>query len=120
MTTIAAADAPPLPGLIRIGCGLGAISDEDLERICNDNPGWKFELDDGELVVNVYAGDESADVGHELNRQVGNWRVGGGGGRGRDAQAGYRMTDADGRTRCLSPMSPGSAPNDLLQQPATT
>ena len=45
MTTIAPADAPPLPGLIRIGCGLGAISDEDLERICNDNPGWKFELD---------------------------------------------------------------------------
>ena len=103
MTTIAPADAPPLPGLIRIGCGLGAISDEDLERICNDNPGWKFELDDGELVVNVYAGDESADVGHELNRQVGNWRVGGGGGRGRDAQAGYRMTDADGRTRLLEP-----------------
>lgn len=103
MTTAAPPDAPPLPGLIRIGCGIGTVSDEDLERICNENPGWKFELDNGELVINVYAGDESADVGHELNRQVGNWRIGGGGGRARDAQAGYRMTDANGRTRLLEP-----------------
>ena len=104
MITTAPANAPPLPGLIRIGCGLETISDEELERICDENPGWKFELDeDGELVINVYAGDESADVGSELGRQVGNWRVGGGGGRARDASAGYRMTDADGRTRLLEP-----------------
>ena len=105
MTTTALAPAAPpkLPGLIRIGCGLSAISDEDLERISNENPGWKFELDDGELVINVYAGDESSDVGAEIGRQVGNWRIGGGGGRARDASAGYRMTDADDRTRLLEP-----------------
>ncbi len=104
MITSAPADAPPLPGLIRIGCGLGTISDEELERICDENPGWKFELDeDGELVINVYAGDESSDVGAELGGQLRNWRVDGGGGRARDASAGYRMTDADGRTRLLEP-----------------
>ncbi len=104
MITTAPADAPPLPGLIRIGCGLGPISDEELERICDENPGWKFELDeDGELVINVYAGDESSDVGAELGGQLRNWRVGGGGGRARDASAGYRMTDTDGRTRLLEP-----------------
>ena len=104
MITSAPADAPPLPGLIRIGCGLGMITDEELERICDENPGWKFELDeDGELVINVYAGDESSDVGAELGGQLRNWRVGGGGGRARDSSAGYRMTDADGRTRLLEP-----------------
>lgn len=103
MITSAPADAPPLPGLIRIGCGLSAISNEDLERLSNENPGWLFELDDGELVINVYAGDESSDVGAELGGQLRNWRIGGGGGRARDASAGYRMTDADGRTRLLEP-----------------
>ena len=104
MTTTAPADAPPLPGLIRLGCGIGAISDEELERICDENPGWKFEIDvDGELVINVHAGDESSDVGAEFGRQVGNWRIGGGGGRNRDSSASYRMTDVDGRTRLLEP-----------------
>ena len=104
MTTTAPPHAPPLPGLIRLGGRFGTLSDEELRRISDDNPGWKFEVDaDGELVINVYAGDESADVGSELGRQVGNWRVGGGGGRARDASAGYRMTDADGRIRLLEP-----------------
>ena len=102
--TLAPAAPPQLAGLIRIPCGLGAISDEELERICNDNPGWKFELDvNGELVINVHAGDESSDVGAELGGQLRNWRIGGGGGRNRDSSAGYRMTDADGRTRLLEP-----------------
>ena len=103
MTTSAPVNAPPLPGLIRLGCGIGAIGDEELERICEENPGWKFELDDEELVINVHAGDESSDVGAELGRQVGNWRIGGGGGRNRDSSAGYRMTDATGLTRLLEP-----------------
>jgi Uma2 family endonuclease len=90
--------------LIRLGCGIGALTDEDLERICNDNPGWKFEIDaDGELVINVYAGDESSDVGLELGGQLRNWRIGGGGGRARDASACYRMTGDDGRTRLMEP-----------------
>ena len=114
MITSAPADAPPLPGLIRIGCGLGTISDEELERICDENPGWKFELDeDGELVINVYAGDESSDVGAELGGQLRNWRVGGGGGRARDASAGYRMTDADGGTRLLEPVVSWVSPERL-------
>ena len=93
MTTIAPADAPPLPGLIRIGCGLGAISDEDLERICNDNPGWKFELDSqGVLVINARPYGVVPDVCTEIGAQVGNWRIGGGGGRARDSSAGYRMS----------------------------
>lgn len=103
MTTTAPVHAPALPGLIRIGCGLEAISDEELERICNENPGWKFELDDGELVINVYAGDESSDAELEIGGQLRNWRIGGGGGRARGASAGYRMTDALGRTRVLEP-----------------
>ena len=114
MITSAPADAPPLPGLIRIGCGLGTISDQELERICDENPGWKFELDeDGELVINVYAGDESSDVGAELGGQLRNWRVGGGGGRARDASAGYRMTDADGGTRLLEPVVSWVSPERL-------
>ena len=91
-----------MTGLIRIP--LGPISDLQLERISKENPGWLFEIDaDGELVVNMYAGDESADVGSELNLRVGLWRLGGGGGRTRDAQAGYRMTDAAGLIRLLEP-----------------
>ena len=90
------AAAPRLAGLIRLDPELGPISDAQLERVCADNPGWKFELSAaGELVINVYAGDESSDVGAELGRQVGNWRVGGGGGRARDASAGYRLSLAD-------------------------
>ena len=106
MTTsaIAPAAAPVLGGLIRIDPGLGPISDEQLERISKRNPGWLFEIDSGgELVINMYAGDESSDVGIELGGQLRNWRVGGGGGRARDAQAGYRMTDADGVSRLLEP-----------------
>lgn len=94
MTTYAPADAPPLPGLIRIGCGLGAISDEDLERICDENPGWKFELDStGALVINARPYGVVPDVCVETGAQVGNWRVSGGGGRARDSSARYRMSN---------------------------
>ncbi|MYE05985.1 MAG: Uma2 family endonuclease [Chloroflexi bacterium] len=94
MTTTAPADAPPLPSLIRIGRGLGAISDEELERICDENPGWKFEIDvDGELVINARPYGEVPDVCTEIGAQVGNWRVRGGGGRARDSSAGYRISD---------------------------
>ena len=102
--TLAPAEVPALAGLIRLDLELGPISDDQLERICARNPGWKFEIDaDGELVLNVYAGDESSDVGAELGGQLRNWRIGGGGGRNRDASAGYRMTDTDGHTRLLEP-----------------
>ena len=95
---------PPLPGLVRLTPEFGPITDEYLERISAENPGWKFEIDEGgELVINVYAGDESSDIGTELGRQVGNWRVGGGGGRARDASAGYRMTDDRERSRLMEP-----------------
>ncbi|MDE2747162.1 MAG: Uma2 family endonuclease [Chloroflexota bacterium] len=104
MTTTAPVAAHPLPGMIRLGCGLGAISDEDLERICNDNPGWQIEIDAEEaLVINARPYGVVPDVCTEIGAQVGNWRVSGGGGRARDSSAGYRMTDADGRTRLLEP-----------------
>ena len=106
MTTLTRATTkpPPLPGLVRLTPEFGPITDEHLERISAENPGWKFEIDEGgELVINVYAGDESSDIGTELGRQVGNWRVGGGGGRARDASAGYRMTDDRERSRLMEP-----------------
>ena len=104
MPTLAPVAPPALAGLIRLDPAIGPISDEQLERICAKNPGWKFELSaTGELVINVYAGDESSDVGTELGRQVGNWRIGGGGGRARDASAGYRLSDETGPGPLLEP-----------------
>ena len=104
MITSAPADAPPLPGLIRIGCGLGTISDEELERICEENPGWKFELNaGGELVINARPGGEGPDVNAEIGAQLGNWRVCGGVGRARDSSAGYRPAGASGLGPLLEP-----------------
>ena len=104
MPTLAPVAPPALAGLIRLDPAIGPISDEQLERVCAQNPGWKFELSaTGELVINVYAGDESSDVGTELGRQVGNWRIGGGGGRARDASAGYRLSDETGPGPLLEP-----------------
>ena len=102
--TLAPVAAPALAGLIRLDPELGPISDEQLERICAQNPGWKFELSStGELVINVYAGDESSDAGAEIGGQLRNWRVGGGGGRNRDASAGYRLSDDAGAGPLLEP-----------------
>ena len=76
--TLSPVAPPALAGLIRLDPAIGPISDEQLERICAQNPGWKFELSaTGELVINVYAGDESSDVGTELgssSRQLADWR----------------------------------------------
>lgn len=104
MTTSAPVKAPPLPGLIRIGCGLREISDEELERICEENPGWKFELDaNGELVINARPYGEVPDVSADIGAQVGNWRVREGGGRARDSSAGYRMARATASGPLLEP-----------------
>ena len=100
MTTLTriATTPPPLPGLIRLTSDFGPVSDEQLEQICAANPGWKFEIDaDGELVINVYAGDESSDVGVEVSAQLRSWRMIGGGGRTRDSSAGYRLSNEHGR-----------------------
>ncbi len=102
--TLAPVAAPALAGLIRLDPAISPISDEQLERICAQNPGWKFELSaTGELVINVYAGDESSDAGLEIGGQLRNWRIGGGGGRARDASAGYRLSNETGPGPLLEP-----------------
>lgn len=97
--------APPhLAGLIRLNPELGPISDEQLERICTENPGWKFEISaTGGLVINARPYGECPDVGAEIGAQVGNWRVSGGGGRARDSSAGYRLSDDTGPGPLLEP-----------------
>lgn len=87
-----AADADfTLPGLIRVPPPEGsAFTDEHLEQIDADNPGWKFELDcDGELVINMGSGGVTSDIESEINGQIRNWRVAGGGGRIRTSSGGY-------------------------------
>ena len=100
MTTLTRATTkpPPLPGLVRLSPEFGPVTSEHLERISAENPGWKFEIDaNGELVINVYAGDESSDVELELGSLLRHWRVlGGGGGRARGASAGYQLADDRG------------------------
>ena len=80
-----------LPGLIRVPPPEGsAFSDEELERLDAGNPGWRFEVGcNGELVINEGAGGVTSDVESEINGQIGNWRVAGGGGRIRTSSGGY-------------------------------
>lgn len=80
-----------LPGLIRVPPPDGsAFSDEELERLDASNPGWRFEFGcDGELIINIGSGGVASDIESELNRQIGNWRVAGGGGRVRRSSGGY-------------------------------
>ena len=68
------------------------VTDEQLERINQDNAGWKIELgSDCLLEVRMTAGGDSADISGELVRQVGNWRAGRGGGRVRDPDGTYKL-----------------------------
>lgn len=62
------------------------------------NPGWRFELShENELIINFAAGADSADIGLEIGTDLMLWSRAGGGGRARDASAGYETTDAQGR-----------------------
>ncbi len=80
-----------LPALIRVPPPANsAFSDEELERLDTENPGWTFEVDcNGELVINMGSGGVTSDIEAEINRQIGNWRVAGGGGRIRTSSGGY-------------------------------
>ncbi len=81
-----------------------ALSDEQLERINQQNPGWKIELGpNSELEVRVIAGGDSADISIELGRQVANWRVAGGGGRVRDPDGTYKVSHPDLGERTWAP-----------------
>ena len=101
-----AADAEfTLPGLIRVPPPDGsAFTDEHLEQIDADNPGWKFELGcNGELVVNMGSGGVTSDIESEFNRQIGNWRVAGGGGRIRTSSGGYWLGGEPGKPPEMEP-----------------
>ena len=122
MTTTAAeapvarppAQPPRLDGLIRLP-QFAPISDEQLERLSAENPGWLFEIDGEELIINMYAGDESGDAEFEIGGQVRNWRVSGGGGRGRGASSGYRMTDETGLSHLMQADASWISPERLEQ-----
>lgn len=97
-----------LPGLIRVPPPDGsAFSDEELERLDAGNPGWRFEVGcDGELVINLGSGGATSDIESEFNRQIGNWRVAGGGGRVRTSSCGYWL---GGEPRRLPEMEPDTS-----------
>lgn len=81
-----------------------APSDEDLERINQQNPGWKIELGpNAELEVRVIAGGDSSDISGELVAQIRNWRVAGGGGRVRDPDGTYKVYHPDLGNRTRAP-----------------
>ena len=80
------------------------LSDEQLERINHQNPGWKIELGpNSELEVRTIAGGNSSDISGELGRQVANWRVAGGGGRVRDPDGTYKVSHPNLGERTLAP-----------------
>ena len=80
------------------------LSDEQLERINQQNPGWKIELGpNSELEVRTIAGGNSSDISGELGRQVANWRVAGGGGRVRDPDGTYKVSHPNLGERTLAP-----------------
>ena len=85
---------PSLRGTMIIPTPGQIVWDDDLmQSISAANPGWKFEVGcDGELVINMHSGGDSGDISAEFGRQIGNWRVGGGGGkrgRSRVVESGY-------------------------------
>ncbi len=72
------------------------IGDEELERFNSRNPGWKIELGaDNTLEARRIAGGDSSDITLELGRQLGNWRVGGAGGRVRESDGTYKLDNDD-------------------------
>ena len=82
----------------------GPLADEELERVNQENPGWKFELGpDAELEVRMIAGGDSSDVSGELMAQVRNWRVAGGGGRVRDPDGTYKVYHPEVGNRTRAP-----------------
>lgn len=105
-------ESPPAPALIRVplpdGC-LPATGSAETEawfrRVYEANPEWRIELTpEGELIFNEYSGGDSADIGSELSRQIGNWMLDeGGGGRVRDSSAGYWVTNQRGRDGIMMP-----------------
>lgn len=98
-------DGLTLPGLIIVPPPKGsAYSDEELERLDTDNPGWRFEVGcDGELVINMGSGGVTGDIELEIGGQLRNWRRAGGGGRARSAQSGYWLGGEPGAPPEMEP-----------------
>ena len=97
-----------LPALVRVPPPAGsAFTDEELERLDTENPGWRFEVDcNGALVINMGSGGVTSDIEAEVNGQIGNWRVAGGGGRIRTSSGGYWL---GGQPRTPPEMEPDTS-----------
>ena len=88
------------------------ITDEQLITINDRNPGWKIERGaNGELEARMVAGGSSSEITAELVIQVGMWRKGGGGGRVRESDGTFNLSDDAGNKRTWAPdvswISPG-------------
>jgi len=118
-STRASVAQAPSPSALRDVCMriqlLSPLTDEELERVNRLNPGWKFEIGpNAELEATMIAGGVSAEIGSELNRQLGNWRVAGGGGRLRDSDGTYKLTHPELGDRTRAP-DVSWASGDLLE-----
>ncbi len=71
--------------------GLAPFSDEDLQRVSRENPGWSFERDDaGALVVSPTGTDGGAKSGEAFG-QLRDWAKAGPGGKVYDSSTGFKM-----------------------------
>ena len=80
------------------------VTDEELIKINDRNPGWKIERGaNGELEARMTAGGASSDISAHISAFVVFWRLGGGGGRARESDGTYNLRDSDGETRTWAP-----------------
>ena len=71
------------------------VTDEELIRLNDCNPGWKVERGmNGELEARMIAGGASSRIAAELVRQLGNRCVGGGGGIFQDSDGTFNLSAA--------------------------
>ena len=81
-----------------------AVTDEELIKINDRNPGWKIERGvHDELEARLVGVGIVPCIDAELGAQIGNWRANGGGGRARGTSAAYNLIDGEGNTRTRSP-----------------
>ena len=80
------------------------VTDEELIKINDRNPGWKIERGaNGELEARMVAGGSSSDITLDVAAQVVMWRRGGAGGRVRESDGTYNLRDAEGEERTWAP-----------------
>lgn len=92
------------------------VTDEQLIKINDRNPGWKIERGaNGELEARMVAGGSSSDIAAHISAFVVFWRLGGGGGRARESDGTYNLRDADDETRTWAPDVSWVSPEQLAE-----